>query len=72
MNITFYRKLRGLTQEKLAEKLGCPVVVTVSTSADGLKEVIDAANLVVSHMIHKMDNRITVFEIQYRRISAFY
>ena len=30
--------------EKLSQKLGCPVIKTVSTSADGLKEVVEAAD----------------------------
>ncbi len=32
-----------IDEEMLSEKLGCPVVSTVSTSADGLKAVIEAA-----------------------------
>ena len=37
------KKENKIDAEALAEKLGCPVIETVSTSADGLKKLIDAA-----------------------------
>lgn len=37
------KKETKIDTEKLAQKLGCPVVQTVSTSADGLKEVVEKA-----------------------------
>ena len=37
------KKETKIDEKKLAEKLGCPVVKTVSTSAEGLKELIDTA-----------------------------
>lgn len=37
------KKDTKIDEIKLAEKLGCPVVKTVSTSAEGLKELIDTA-----------------------------
>ena len=37
------RKGNKIDADKLAEKLGCPVVKTVSTSSDGLKELLETA-----------------------------
>lgn len=37
------KKDTKIDEKALAEKLGCPVIKTISTSADGLKEVINAA-----------------------------
>ena len=37
------KKETVIDEKKLSEKLGCPVVETVSTSADGLKAVVQAA-----------------------------
>ncbi len=37
------KKKNVIDEKLLSEKLGCPVIETVSTSADGLKAVIDAA-----------------------------
>ncbi len=37
------KKGNRINADALAEKLGCPVIKTVSTSADGLKALIDAA-----------------------------
>lgn len=37
------KKQTKIDSENLAEKLGCPVIKTVSTSAEGLKAVIEAA-----------------------------
>ncbi len=37
------KKDTKIDETKLAEKLGCPVIKTVSTSAEGLKELIDTA-----------------------------
>jgi len=37
------RKKTQIDEKKLSEKLGCPVIETVSTSAEGLKEVVRAA-----------------------------
>ncbi len=37
------KKDTQIDEKALAEKLGCPVIKTVSTSGDGLKEVIEAA-----------------------------
>ena len=37
------RKGNKIDDDKLAEKLGCPVVKTVSTSSDGLKELLETA-----------------------------
>ena len=37
------KKGTKIDEVKLAEKLGCPVIKTVSTSDEGLKEVVDAA-----------------------------
>lgn len=37
------KKDTKIDEKALAEKLGCPVIKTVSTSADGLKEVINTA-----------------------------
>ncbi len=41
------KKKTNIKRERLSEKLGCPVVETVSTSANGLKKVIDVAMLQV-------------------------
>ncbi len=40
------KKGRKINTEKLSEKLNCPVINTVSTSAEGMKNLIDAA---ISH-----------------------
>ncbi len=37
------KKENKIDEAKLAEKLGCPVVKTVSTSGEGLKELVDTA-----------------------------
>ncbi len=37
------KKENKINEAKLAEKLGCPVVKTVSTSGEGLKELVDTA-----------------------------
>jgi len=37
------KKGNTIDEKKLSQKLGCPVIKTVSTSADGLKALIDAA-----------------------------
>ncbi len=37
------KKQTRINAERLSEKLGCPVIETVSTSADGLKAVVEAA-----------------------------
>ena len=37
------KKETKIDTEKLSEELGCPVVMTISTTADGVKEVVDAA-----------------------------
>ena len=37
------KKKTEIDEKLLSEKLGCPVIETVSTSSDGLKEVINAA-----------------------------
>ena len=37
------KKDTKIDEKALAEKLGCPVIKTISTSADGLKEVINTA-----------------------------
>lgn len=37
------KKETNILVEKLSEKLGCPVIETVSTSSNGLKEVVEAA-----------------------------
>ena len=37
------KKSNKINADALSEKIGCPVIHTVSTSAEGLKEVIDAA-----------------------------
>ena len=37
------KKETKIDTEKLSEQLGCPVVTTVSTTADGIKEVVEAA-----------------------------
>lgn len=37
------KKQTVINKDLLAQKLGCPVIETVSTSADGLKAVVDAA-----------------------------
>jgi len=37
------KKETKIDTEKLSKELGCPVIMTVSTTADGVKEVVDAA-----------------------------
>ena len=37
------KKETKIDAEKLSKELGCPVVMTVSTTSDGVKEVVDAA-----------------------------
>lgn len=44
------KKKTRIDVEKLSSKFGCPVINTVSTSADGLKAVVDAA---IEHSNHK-------------------
>lgn len=50
------KKETKIDTEKLSEKLGCPVVNTVSTSAEGLKTVIEKA-AAQSHVTHEAPYR---------------
>ena len=47
------KKNTEINTELLAEKLGCPVIETVSTSADGLGEVVKAAVSAAGYAISK-------------------
>jgi len=46
------KKKTDIDVEKLAQKLGCPVVKTVSTDGEGLKELVAAAVSVIGQVSH--------------------